>query len=207
MQPEIFTEVQNKGIDYDSYIKHITEIINRPVDEKVTDEFKEKLGYYPLNLYRMNRIYKTFVPADESIRVLSTIDSNLTVMVITEGWCGDSAQIVPVIARLTALIPNAELKLIIRDQNPEIMDAYLTDGARSIPKLVIYNEKGEELFIWGSRPEEAQNLVVSLKAEGKTKQEWEEKLHIWYARNKGKSAESEIIRKFEAIRPVLSMAG
>ncbi len=207
MQPEIFTEVQNKGIDYDSYIKHITEIINRPVDEKVTDEFKEKLGYYPLNLYRMNRIYKTFVPADESIRVLSTIDSNLTVMVITEGWCGDSAQIVPVIARLTALIPNAELKLILRDQNPEIMDAYLTDGARSIPKLVVYNEKGEELFIWGSRPEEAQNLVVSLKAEGKTKQEWEEKLHIWYARNKGKSAESEIIRKFEAIRPVLSMAG
>lgn len=207
MQPEIFTEVQNKGIDYDSYIKHITEIINRPVDEKVTDEFKEKLGYYPLNLYRMNRIYKTFVPADESIRVLSTIDSNLTVMVITEGWCGDSAQIVPVIARLTALIPNAELKLILRDQNPEIMDAYLTDGARSIPKLIVYNEKGEELFIWGSRPEEAQNLVVSLKAEGKTKQEWEEKLHIWYARNKGKSAELEIIRKFEAIRPVLSMAG
>jgi len=207
LQPEIFTEVQNKGIDYDSYIKHITEIINRPVDEKVTDEFKEKLGYYPLNLYRMNRIYKTFVPADESIRVLSTIDSNLTVMVITEGWCGDSAQIVPVIARLTALIPNAKLKLILRDQNPEIMDAYLTDGARSIPKLVVYNEKGEELFIWGSRPEEAQNLVVSLKAEGKTKQEWEEKLHIWYARNKGKSAESEIIRKFEAIRPVLSMAG
>lgn len=206
MQKSVYQEVLRKGIDYDTYIKHVNEVINQPVTGEISEEQKEKLSYYPLNLYRMNRIFKTFIPSDESVRTLTAIDTPLTWMVLTEGWCGDSAQIVPVIARLTALNPHSTLKLVIRDENPAIMDAYLTNGSRSIPKLVVFDNQGEEVFIWGSRPAEAQELVVTLKAEGKSKKEWEEKLHIWYARNKGKAAEMEIISKFAAILTERSMA-
>lgn len=121
-------------------------------------------------------------------------------MLITEDWCGDSAQNIPYIFKLAECNNNISLRLIPRDENPDIMDMYLTDGkSRSIPKLVAFDENGNELFQWGPRPEEAIKLVKDLKEQGFSKEEFEKKLHLWYAKNKGKNLEEEFIEILKAL--------
>jgi hypothetical protein len=73
------------------------------------------------------------------------------------------------------------------------MDHYLTNGTRSIPKLVAFDNEGNELFQWGARPKAAQDLVSDLKTQGFDKKYFLEKLHSWYARNRGADIEKEIL--------------
>jgi hypothetical protein len=114
-------------------------------------------------------------------------------MVITEDWCGDSAQNLPIFASLASLNKNIDLRIVLRDENPDIMNHYLTNGiSRSIPILVVFDKSGNELFRWGPRPEEARELVDELKSQGYEKKEFLEKLHLWYARNRGKNTETEL---------------
>ena len=115
-------------------------------------------------------------------------------MVLTEDWCGDSAQNLPYIAKIAECNSLIKLRILPRDQNLDLMDLYLTDQkSRSIPKLVAFDEFGNELFQWGPRPYEAQKLVMELNALGLSKNEFNEKLHLWYGRNKGKSIENEFV--------------
>ena len=85
---------------------------------------------------------------------------------ITESWCGDSAQNLPVIAKLAQLNSNIDFKIVLRDSNLEFMDLHLTNTSRAIPKLVVFDENNNELFQWGPRPVEAQNLFSRLKNDG-----------------------------------------
>ena len=114
-------------------------------------------------------------------------------MVITENWCGDSAQNLPYIIKIAECNPSINLRILFRDQNTDIMDLYLSGNSRSIPKLVVFNEQGDELFQWGARPKEAQNLVIKLKSEGLSKDEYLSQLHLWYGRNRGNNLENEFI--------------
>jgi hypothetical protein len=147
-----------------------------------------------LNTHRSNRIHKTYKPSDELVGTINKVNEKQIWMVITEAWCGDSAQNVPFIAMIAKLNNLIDLRIILRDDNLDIMDQYLTNGtSRSIPKLVAFDESGNELFQWGPRPVEAQNLVNELKSNGTTKKEFTEKLHLWYGRNRGKAIEKEFI--------------
>jgi hypothetical protein len=114
-------------------------------------------------------------------------------MVITQPSCGDSSQVVPIIRRIAECSPKITLDLILRDDHPEIMDAYLTDGKRSIPKLVAFDEEGNELFRWGARPRPAQDLFEQAIKEGQTKQIALERVHLFYAKDKGKAVEREFL--------------
>ena len=111
---------------------------------------------------------------------------------ITESWCGDSAQNLPVIAKLAQLNSNIDFKIVLRDSNLEFMDLHLTNTSRAIPKLVVFDEDNNELFQWGPRPVEAQNLFSRLKNDGIEKSEINKELHLWYGRNRGKEVEREI---------------
>ena len=109
---------------------------------------------------------------------------------VSEVPCGDSAQNIPYIARIAELNPLIHLRIILRDSNLDIMDLYLTENkSRSIPKLVAFDENGYELFQWGSRPREAQELVNRLKSEGIPKEKFLEQLHLWYGNDRAKSLE------------------
>ncbi len=112
-------------------------------------------------------------------------------MIITEDWCGDSAQNIPFLLKMTESNPNIEFKIIYRDQNTDIIDMYLTNGGRAIPKIVGFNSEGNELLQWGPRPEYAKQLVKDWKESGLTKEEFNEKLHLWYGRDRGKTLEVE----------------
>ena len=155
-------------------------------------EVKKLHEYTKLNLQRMKRVEKTFNISDELKQLLSTIKTKQNWVVITEGWCGDSAQNLPALAKIAIVNPLIELQIVERDDNLDIMDLYLTNGTRSIPILISFDENGNEIVRWGPRPKEAQLLVTRLKSEGMEHDAFIEQLHLWYARNKGVALESEL---------------
>src|SRR5690625_5653194 len=79
------------------------------------------------------------------------------------------------------------MKLILRDENLELMDRYLTNGGRSIPKLIVYDPNAEEVLgTWGPRPTEATKLIEDYRAEhGVIDEKVREQLQVWYNKDKG----------------------
>lgn len=164
----------------------------------------EKLvEFTSLNLKRMERIQKTLVLSDEVKDSMSQSAPQQWV-VITEAWCGDSAQNLPVLAALAeASSGNIDLKIILRDNYPEWMEHYHTDGTHSIPKLVVFDKNGHQLFTWGPRPAEAQEIVKEWKRnqDTETKDQMEIKLHTWYAKNKGQAVIEEMLSLIRNFHP------
>ncbi len=183
-------KIPNSGMSYKEYKKLFAdEIANPPaVDEKNNYDIKK------LNLSRSTRVEKQFVPSDEIIEAIKNISAPQLWIVLTESWCGDSAQNLPVLAKISELNKNVEFRILPRDSNLEIMDHYLTNGTRSIPKLIAFNEDGKELFLWGARPTAAQQLINELKERGLQKNEWLIELHKWYANNRGKELDKELLK-------------
>lgn len=182
----------NHGFSYSQYIDNTIIQIAKATVEELEGVDKNKFDTIKLNLQRMERIDKTYKISKELKAFLSLISAKQTWMIITEDWCGDSAQNVPFIAAMAKENNNIDLKLILRDSNPDIMDMYLTEGTRSIPILVVFDENWNELWRWGSRPKAAQELVMRLKSQGLQKPEYLKELHLWYARNKGLDLQAEI---------------
>ena len=183
----------HEGMTYKQYLEMTkVESANTNIDI-LTIEQKERSEIIKLNIHRMTRIDKSYEPGIDIRDEIEKIADHQLWMVITENWCGDSAQNLPYIAGIASMNQNIELKLILRDSNPDIMDHYLTNGTRSIPKLVAFDNEGNELFQWGARPKAAQDLVSDLKTQGFDKKYFLEKLHSWYARNRGADIEKEIL--------------
>jgi hypothetical protein len=162
--------------------------------ENTTEEFA---GYTSLNQKRMKRIDKTVKLTSEIVDVLNGLEDTQEWFVITEAWCGDSAQNLPVLAKIAEESKGKiKLNIILRDSNLVLMDKYLTNGGRSIPKLVAFDKSGDEMFTWGPRPKEAQNLLLNWKEnpEGKNWNDFERDLHTWYAKNKAVAVQEEIIK-------------
>ena len=154
----------------------------------------ELLDYTKLNLQRMKRLDKTTELRPEVTEALKQLSRNLRWVVISEGWCGDAAQNVPVLAKIAeASEGKITLEFVLRDQNLELMDSYLTNGGRSIPKLICFDAATqEELRTWGPRPAEAQELFMRLKREGVPKDEFISAVHSWYTSDKTQSLQLEL---------------
>ena len=183
-----------RGFSYAQYINMMQEKAANA--EKADGPSRQLISTNPdiLNYRRTLRIEKSYSVNPGMEKLIKEINKFQLWMVLTESWCGDSAQNLPYIAKLAAMNPKIELKILLRDQNLDIMDLYLTNGiSRSIPKLVSFDTEGNELFQWGPRPAEAQGLMSKLKSEGKEKKEYIEALHLWYGRDKGKSLENEFL--------------
>ncbi len=154
-------------------------------EDGLNEEAAEKLQFTQLNLHRTERIARTFkVPADIQ-KLIAQIKGPQTWMLLTEPWCGDSAQCLPYISAMAEPNKAITLRLILRDDNLDIMDDFLTNGSRSIPRLVIFDDEGNELLQWGPRPKEAQAVFMEAKEAGMQKPEILEKLHLFYGRNRG----------------------
>src|SRR5687768_14456644 len=154
----------------------------------------ELLDYTKLNLQRMKRLDKTVELRPEVTDALNKLPHKLNWIVISEGWCGDAAQNVPVLAKIAeASNGKINLEFVLRDQNLDLMDQYLTNGGRSIPKLICLDaETQQELGTWGPRPAEAQELFMRLKKEGVPKEEFISAVHNWYTSDKTQSLQLEL---------------
>jgi hypothetical protein len=163
------------------------------------------LEYSKLNEKRMARLEKTFKLKDESASLLAQIDRPVLWLTLTEGWCGDAAQILPVLNGLSEANARLDLRLILRDAHPTIMDAFLTDGGRSIPKVIFIDPETRRVFgSWGPRPASAQAMMLATKtvmqdlqhdplARKAYYQDAQTALHTWYARDRTESTQLEIL--------------
>ncbi len=159
-----------------------------------THQDPKLVQYTELNAQRMSRLDKTTVLKESLVQELKNVSGPWTWLVLTEGWCGDAAQNIPVLAKMAEVSPQIELKLLLRDENLELMDQYLTDGSRSIPKLIcLKTDTIEEAGHWGPRPAAAQQLVLDYKAnpQGMSHDEFIATVHAWYAKDKTQSLQLE----------------
>ncbi len=176
--------IWEKGLSYNGYIELVDKKIEEGTSTSETDD-ASLLEYSILNAHRMNRITKGMSKKDS--RVLSGKSKMRYALVITEGWCGDAAQIVPVVDAV--LHQNSvEHKVVLRDKNEALMDAHLTNGARAIPVVIFLNDSFEVIAQWGPRPAEAQQIVVDWKnipeGERPPKSEMSKQIQLWYAKDK-----------------------
>ncbi|MBD2717177.1 thioredoxin family protein [Microvirga sp. STR05] len=192
--PVLTPERLATAYSYVSYRLLIDELL---ADGKTTgpQQSEELTEYTRLNVQRMKRLDKTvqLLPAIQT--TLSRMQGQYVWLIITEGWCGDASQIVPV---LEAVAQASEGKItthyMLRDEHPDLMDQYLTDGARSIPKLVVLHaDTLTEALHWGPRPAPAQKLLLDLKARGATHEEYAEQVHGWYAHDKTQTTQGELL--------------
>lgn len=202
------TEVKNRTIDRQlvdqamSYSEY-REMIDNFLDKgKTTGENHSEamLHYTKMNVHRMNRHDKRTQLRDEMIEKLQRVDRDLIWLVLTEAWCGDAAQSLPIINKMAEQNENIELKLILRDQHLDVMDQFLYNGkSRSIPELICLDaETLEVLGDWGPRPQEAQELYDDLRNNtDKPYQEVAEYLHKWYADDKGEEIQKEFMHAID----------
>jgi len=190
---ELLKRIKLSGISFGEFMKN-TDLKLSNIDLLRKNESENKLlEYTKLNQKRTERILKTYKPNDEIINAISKIDKKQTWLIITEDWCGDSAQNVPYIFQMTKLNKNIDFKIIYRDENLDVIDQYLTNGGRAIPKIIGFDEEGNEVFQWGPRPETAKLLVKEWKESGLAYSEFSEKLHLWYGKDRGKTVEAEFL--------------
>ncbi len=116
----------------------------------------------------------------------------LKFLVITEDWCGDAANLIPVVARLAEAVPGLAMRILPRDLYPAVMDQYLTNGSRSIPIVIGLDSDFHELGHWGPRPSELQAWVMANKAMEKAARYAE--IRRWYARDKGVTTLRELFK-------------
>ena len=195
-------EYIERSMIYAEYIKLIDDLL---LDNKTTgtNQSEAMVGYGKLNRQRMHRLEKTVVINDSLKAKTKAVRSKWIWLIITEGWCGDSAQNIPVIEKIAAENPNIETRYILRDENLELMDAYLTNGARSIPKLIALDaETLEELGTWGPRPQPAMDFYAEMRADGVEKALIKENIQRWYIEDKEQTIQQEfetLIRLWSAI--------
>jgi hypothetical protein len=158
--------------------------------EQFVKESKEHCQLWT-GVYRMARI------PDWAIDRVAALGEQFRVMVLAEDWCGDASNSVPVLAKWAELAPNVELRILRRDEHPEVMDRYLTDGARSIPVAVLLTHSMEELGSWGPRPAELQALVMEQRRAGRTKQDYYPDVRRWYAKDRGATMLRDVLEVME----------
>lgn len=160
----------------------------------------EDLAHYTkLNLSRMKRLAKTASLSDALIEKINQVKRKTYFLVISEAWCGDAAQNVPLIAKATEFSSNIEIKIILRDENLDIMDAFLTNGGRSIPKVIAIDAESLEVIgKWGPRPQAAQKLMLELKAKNAPYTEISERLQRWYIEDKTNSFQADFLELIES---------
>lgn len=182
--------------NYDNFIEMVASLYKEGM---VTgnEQTSALLETTSMNLHRMKRLDKTTILNEELHNALDRVESNWTWYLLTEGWCGDGSQNLPIIAKMADYSPNIVLKLLLRDENPEIMERYLTNGNRAIPKLICIEDKtGRELGTWGPRPLKIQEMANSFKVENpeSDKYEFAKNLHLWYAHDKSNALQKEFIQ-------------
>lgn len=185
---------EKEGFTYADYREKINYLLTQG-QTTGTDHSEAMLHYTKMNVQRMNRVEKTAILNEELLQILEALKGNYKFLVITEGWCGDAAQIVPVIDKIVSAMPNKfDLRLVLRDENLPLIDAHLTNGGRSIPVLLILDEQGNLVLPkWGPRPQVLQDLMAEWKKDNLAMEIMAEQLHHWYAKDKTQAIQKELI--------------
>ena len=141
-------------------------------------------------------VYRRAQVPPELLERAAAVDGRWHLLVLSEDWCGDAFNTVPFLGRLAELAPNLDLRVLARDANPDLMDAHLTNGSRSIPVAIVLDADFRERGWWGPRPRELQRWVLG---EGQTlpKEERYREVRRWYVQDRGRTTLEEIVELLE----------
>lgn len=191
---EIIKVSLDKSLTYFEYRKKVTDLL---LEGKSTGpiQTEDLLHYSKLNETRMNRLEKTIVVSLENIERINLFRKEYIWLVISEGWCGDAAQLLPIMHKMEVLSGSIDFKIVLRDEHPALMDKFLTNGGRSIPKLIVLDKESLKVLAdWGPRPKEAFDLIKNYKEEhGVIDEKIKTDLQMWYLHDKGLSTQNELI--------------
>lgn len=196
----LLTPINQQALSYSAY----EELFSHQATNGKTsgsNSSESLIGYTKLNFHRSKRIFKTTALSNELTETVQSIDTPQHWTLITETWCGDAANSVPVIGRIAALNPLIQLKLVFRDENLALMDQFLTNNGRSIPKLIVTDESFNVLFHWGPRPAAAQILYDQWK-NSNPKPEYHDfqiTLQQWYQQDAGQAIQQELLESLKQI--------
>jgi len=184
----LLEEGQNNSMSYQDYRLLMAELVATQSTTGL-DKSEAMVNYTVLNQQRMKRWDKTVKVPIEAQQKIADFKGDVTWLVLTESWCGDAAHVIPVISKIAELNPNIDLRLVLRDENDALMSQFLTNGGKSIPKLImIDNTSGVVLNTFGPRPSIATGLVQDYKIKhGQLTPEFKETLQLWYNKDKGQN--------------------
>jgi thiol-disulfide isomerase/thioredoxin len=192
---DIIQESLTKAISYPEYR---TLVENLVAEGKSTGELQTEAlsNFSMLNDKRMKRLDKTTKLSVEATEEIKAYNGNVTWLVLTESWCGDAAQTMPVIHKVAELNENITMKVVLRDENDALMNEFLTNGGKAIPKLIaIDNTSGNVIGDWGPRPTKATKMVNDYKAaHGKLTPEFKQDLQVWYNKDKGQNTVEDLLK-------------
>ncbi|HEX8326871.1 MAG TPA: thioredoxin family protein [Hymenobacter sp.] len=199
--PVIGLDRLNRAYSYAGYRQLIDELMaqNRTTGTTQTEQI---IKYAKLNIQRMQRLDKTVELLPELQKALNELTEGYEWLIITEGWCGDAAQIVPVLEAIAkASQDKIVTRYVLRDENLDLMDRYLTNGGRSIPKLIVLQSATRaEAATWGPRPAAAQELFMRLKQDQVPYEEFVTQLHGWYAKDRTLSTQRELLALLQTLK-------
>lgn len=183
-----------QSFSYEAYGNAISSLLKE--GKSSGNEQSEALTHYSeLNQARMNRLDKTIKIQAEYVNQLSQLKADYIWLVISEGWCGDAAQIIPVVQKMAVVSDKINLKIVFRDENEDLMKLFLTNETKSIPILIIINKKTLDILgHFGPRPLGAKNLILDYKAKhGIVDETAKTNLQLWYLHDKGLTTQKEIL--------------
>jgi Thioredoxin len=185
---------KHNTLNYNDYRNRVIQLAveGKTSGEQTDEHIKATL----LNAQRMKRLDKQCELKPQLAELASLIPEKHTWYVLTEAWCGDSAQNIPVIEKITNASLHLELRLLFRDEHPELMNQFLTNGKRAIPKLICVHDVSQKVVgTWGPRPTLIQDRVAEYKLLNpeSSKEEFHKNLHLWYARDKTNSLQDEFL--------------
>ncbi len=194
MIKDIIATSLDQSMTYEAYRVLVQELVE---NQSTTGHEKTEalVNYTMLNDRRMKRWDKTVKLTDEVKSKIESYDKPVTWLVITESWCGDAAHIMPVINKVAELNDNIDLRVVLRDDNDALMNEFLTNGGKAIPKLIMIDNTTEEVVnTFGPRPSIATKMVNDYKTEhGKLTPEFKEDLQRWYNKDKGQSTIEDLV--------------
>ncbi len=183
-----------KSISYQEYKNLIIDLLvqGKSTGENQTDTL---LNYSKLSKARMKRLDKTFALSEKAIELIQNSTKKYSWIVLTESWCGDAAHALPIINKIAEHSENIELRIVLRDENEALMDKFLTNGSKSIPKLIAFDIENKDVIdSWGPRPYAAAKMVKDHKDQyGTLDADFKKELQVWYNENKGVNIEEEIL--------------
>lgn len=196
------------SMTYQEYMDLMEKLV---LTQSTTGEIdKERVDFTALNYKRSLRLNKTIQLSEAETANFDVLLTKQIWLLITESWCGDAAQTLPVLNKLAEASESIELRIVLRDEHPELMDHFLTNGTRSIPKLIIMNPELELMATWGPRTAAATKLVTDYKEKfGKIDAEFKTQLQIWYNKDKGVSIINElaaVVQSLEVQESILSLS-
>ena len=198
MKDNLIKDSLLKSMTYHTYRANIKNLLSQGKSTGL-NQSEDLLNYSKLNDKRMDRLDKTLKVLEETYTALNQFNHNYTFLVISEGWCGDAAQVLPVLNKIVENSSNIDLKIVLRDDNEDLMNEFLTNNSKSIPKIIVLDNANNVINSWGPRPSIATKMVLDYKtANGTIDANFKKDLQLWYNKDKGQNTQNDIIQLLKA---------